>query len=177
MDKKYCLCLLVMLIVGFFYHSDNLKPSIIKDYPINMFMYKERLAIKNEGDTTAYKLYIDSIYKNKHVALSNSFIYSLRMAIIHNYTPANYDAYRTISVVYPRNMQMDSETKRLSIFLLKRGADRGDKRCLLEIKKMKIKYKEVPCSSKEKEDNLSLFLWLSKLTNLFEGDNLKWLED
>ena len=177
MDKKYCLCLLVMLVIGFFYHSDNLSPSIIEDYPINIFMYKERLAIKNEGDTSAYKLYIDSIYKNKHMALSNSFVYSLRMAIIHNYIPANYDAYKTISVVYPKNEQMDSETKRLCAFLLKRGADRGDKRCLLEIKRMKIKYREVPCPSEENDDNLPLELWLSKLTQVFKEDNLKWLED
>lgn len=66
------------------------------------------------------------------------------MAICYNYTPANYDAYRTIIAVYPNVDKMDEETKKLCVFFLKRGADLKDVRCLEVLKQLKVDYHKRP---------------------------------
>lgn len=117
--KKYISLLIVPFLFGFVLHCNKLKPKRIECFYVDSFMKKERNAIIEEGDTTAYKTYLVSVVKNKHIPRSNSFFYSFIMAICYNYTPANYDAYRTIMAVYPNANKMDEETKRLCVFFPK----------------------------------------------------------
>ena len=67
------------------------------------------------------------------------------MSISYDYPPANYDAYKTIVDVYPKGDSMDIETKKLCLFFLKRGADRGDKKCLELLEKQKVNYHRISC--------------------------------
>lgn len=142
--KKYISLLIVPFLFGFILHYDRLKPKRIECFYVDSFMKKERNAIIEEGDTTAYKTYLVSVVKNKHIPRSNSFFYSFIMAICYNYTPANYDAYRTIMAVYPNANKMDEDTKRLCVFFLKRGADYKDVRCLEVLKQLKVDYHKRP---------------------------------
>lgn len=142
--KKYISLLIVPFLFGFVLHCNKLKPKRIECFYVDSFMKKERNAIIEEGDTTAYKTYLVSVVKNKHIPRSNSFFYSFIMAICYNYTPANYDAYRTIMAVYPNANKMDEETKRLCVFFQKRGADYKDVRCLEVLKQLKVDYHKRP---------------------------------
>lgn len=117
--KKYISLLIVPFLFGFVLHCNKLKPKRIECFYVDSFMKKERNAIIEEGDTTAYKTYLVSVVKNKRIPRSNSFYYSFIMAICYNYPPANYDAYRTIMAVYPNANKMDEETKRLCVFFKK----------------------------------------------------------
>ena len=81
--KKYISLLIVPFLFGFVLHCNKLKPKRIECFYVDSFMKKERNAIIEEGDTTAYKTYLVSVVKNKHIPRSNSFFYSLwRYAII-----------------------------------------------------------------------------------------------
>ena len=142
--KKYISLLIVPFLFGFVLHCNRLKPKRIECFYVDSFMKKERNAIIKEGDTTAYKAYLASVIKNKRIPRSNSFYYSFVMAICYEYTPANYDAYRTIIAVYPNVNKMDEETKRLCVFFLKRGADLKDVRCLEVFKHLKVDYHKRP---------------------------------
>lgn len=142
--KKYISLLIVPFLFGFVLHCNKLKPKRIECFYVDSFMKKERNAIIKEGDTTAYKTYLVSVVKNKRIPRSNSFFYSFFMAICYNYTPANYDAYRTIIAVYPNVDKMDEETKKLCVFFLKRGADLKDVRCLEVLKQLKVDYHKRP---------------------------------
>lgn len=142
--KKYISLLIVPFLFGFVLHCNKLKPKRIECFYVDSFMKKERNAIIKEGDTTAYKTYLVSVVKNKRIPRSNSFFYSFFMAICYNYTPANYDAYRTIMAVYPNANKMDEETKKLCVFFLKRGADLKDVRCLEVLKQLKVDYHKRP---------------------------------
>ena len=142
--KKYISLLIVPFLFGFVLHCNKLKPKRIECSYVDTFMKKERNAIIKEGDTTAYKTYLVSVVKNKRIPRSNSFFYSFFMAICYNYTPANYDAYRTIIAVYPNVDKMDEETKKLCVFFLKRGADLKDVRCLEVLKQLKVDYHKRP---------------------------------
>lgn len=142
--KKYISLLIVPFLFGFVLHCNKLKPKRIECFYVDSFMKKERNAIIEEGDTTAYKAYLASVIKNKRIPRSNSFYYSFVMAICYEYTPANYDAYRTIIAVYPNVDKMDEETKKLCVFFLKRGADLKDVRCLEVLKQLKVDYHKRP---------------------------------
>lgn len=142
--KIYISLLIVPFLFGFVLHCNKLKPKRIECFYVDSFMKKERNAIIEEGDTTAYKAYLASVIKNKRIPRSNSFYYSFVMAICYEYTPANYDAYRTIIAVYPNVDKMDEETKKLCVFFLKRGADLKDVRCLEVLKQLKVDYHKRP---------------------------------
>ena len=144
MRKKNVFLLIIPFMLGFVFHYERLKPKSIKCFYIDTFMKKERNAIIEEGDTASYKIYLDSVIKNKHIPRSNSFFYSFIMAICYEYRPANYDAYRTIIAVYPNTNKMDEETKKLCVFFLKRGADLDDARCLEVLRQLKVDYHKRP---------------------------------
>ena len=146
-NKVMIYIIVLAFIAGFFFDYNNLKEEKDKKFFCSIFMEKERNAILEKGDTSAYKLYMDSIAKSNQIPLSNSFCYSCFMALYCNYIPANYDAYQTIMQVYPDSDSMDVDTKKLCVYFLKRGADRDDKRCLNILNKMYIKYQKVSCDT------------------------------
>lgn len=139
-NKSNIALIILAFLLGFFYHYNHLQKQPIKTYYFNAFMQKERLSIVENGDTCAYKLYMDSVVCNKRIPRSNSFFYSFIMDICYGYVPANYDAYRTLMAVYPDANTMDGDTEKLCIFLLRRGADNGDNRCSEALEKMNIGY-------------------------------------
>ena len=59
------------------------------------------------------------------------------MANMYDFTPANYDIYKTIVDTYAAfSCDMDERTKDFALFYLKRGAEKGDIRAQRELKKL-----------------------------------------
>lgn len=138
MKRRYLKFIIVLsFLIGFLSNIDNLKRKTIEVYYIDKFMEKEKIAVVEKGDTSAYKTLKASMEADGRIPRSSTFYYSMIMAIYFDYSPANYDAYKTIQDVYPHRETMDADTKKLCAFFLKRGADRDDNRCL-EIIKNKI---------------------------------------
>lgn len=155
MKTKHLLLMLVLsFIVGLMSNIYTFSPCVCETYYADSYMKKERIAILYGGDTCAYQLYMDSVRCNKRIPRSNSFVYSLRMAICNNYAPAHYDAYETIMKVYPDVGSMDAETKKLCVFLLKRGADRDELHCLDELKRWNVKYRKKSYLATDEERNV-----------------------
>lgn len=146
-NKTFILLVVLAFTAGFFTNYKTLRIGRYKRLYCEAFMKKERLAIIQKGDIASYKLYIDSVAKEKRIPLSNSFYYSFFMALNCNYGPANYDAYETIMKVYPCKDSMDVDTRKLCIFFLKRGLDRKDERCADILKKMKIECRALYCNT------------------------------
>ena len=130
MNTKYLALLIFTFLAGFFYINGHLQKAYDEVHYGSKQLVDEKIAIIEQGDTNAYENYIDSVSENKLIPRSNSFYYSFVMAISYNYSTANYDACKTIMAVYPDKDTMDVNTKKLCVFLLKRGADRNDKRCI-----------------------------------------------
>lgn len=164
--------LLMAFLMGFLFHSENLaKPCVDEDSYVSLYLRKERMAIMEQGDTLAYKVYMDSVRHDSHLSRSNTFLYSLKLATYYDYAPANYDAYETIMKVYPGVDSMDVETRKLCLFLLKRGADRGEKRCLQELKRRNINYRQICCFTESPDQYVGQ--WELFLRQLREAWNAK----
>lgn len=145
MKRRYLKSVILLsFLIGLLSKMDNLKRKTIEVYYIDKFMEKEKEAVVEKGDTSAYRVLKASMEADERIPLSSTFYYSMIMAIYFNYAPANYDAYKTIQDVYPNRDTMDVDTRKLCSFFLRRGADRGDKRCLEVIKKEHLEYREIP---------------------------------
>ena len=144
MKRRYLKFIIVLsFLIGFLSNIDNLKRKTIEVYYIDKFMEKEKIAVVEKGDTSAYKTLKASMEADGRIPRSSTFYYSMIMAIYFDYSPANYDAYKTIQDVYPHRETMDADTKKLCAFFLKRDADRDDNRCLEIIKKQNIPYRKI----------------------------------
>ena len=87
-----------------------------------------------EGDTTTYRLVVDSI-NDLTPEHPNYLGIAINMANKYGYIPANYDVYNCLKNVYELNGigNMDERTERLALEYFKRAIKFGDKRALNEL--------------------------------------------
>jgi hypothetical protein len=100
-----------------------------------------RERIIKDGDTMAYRHFVDSCQSTSLRPYSHYLFFSIVMANKYNYVPANYDIYVALNDVFLYNKKlgkMDKKTKALSIFYLKRGAYRGYQPAIIEMKKLRL---------------------------------------
>ena len=101
-------------------------PYLMNYKPLSLPGMEKRKAIMKHGDIVAYPTYL---------------FYSMVMANIYNYAPANYDVFEALNTLFsPRNKidSMDVNTARIAFFFLKRGKDMGDLKACMEWRKQEI---------------------------------------
>jgi hypothetical protein len=117
----------------------------------SFFMEKRTYWNILEGDTTTYRLVVDSI---NHLTPEhpNYLGIAINMANKYGYAPANYDVYNCLKNVYELNNlgKMDERTERLAMEYFKRSLTYGDKRVLNELK-CNLKLQEYVLRDEEKE--------------------------
>lgn len=111
------------------YFQKKLKKEFLPKIDTNKIVYK--------GDVSTYKALLDSVRNDPRVAYGNSsFIdYSLIMAHYYDYAPANYDVYTALVSVFGKE-DTDSNTMKMALFYLERGARKGDIPCIDKLKEI-----------------------------------------
>ena len=122
--KKTYYIIIAAFLLGFCFNIENLKSRVFSRCFIDAVLYKEKVAVLENGDTVSYKNMM-SMMKNDSIAQgTTSFYYSFLMATKYNYIPANFDVYTAHGLD-----SLDKNTKHMALFFLRRGADKGDLRC------------------------------------------------
>lgn len=126
----------ICFLLGFCINLKNLFNQAETQYYdiVDASSWWQKKAIIEKGDTSAYHHVIDSIQSHKKIPQGNSFYYAFLMATKYGYVPANYDAFCALKNVYNNIDSLDTETKRMALFFLHRGAKLGDKRCQALVK-------------------------------------------
>ena len=104
-----------------------------------------RVKIYEHGDVKSYKFLVDSCRSDKQ-NFSHYLFYSFIMANKYNYVPANYDVYKALVSAYsPRNGigRIDEKTKSIALFYLMRGAYKGHRPAIDELRRLGL---DVPSS-------------------------------
>lgn len=127
--KKTYYIIIAAFLLGFCFNIENLKPRVFSRCFIDAVLYKEKVAVLENGDTVSYK-YMMSMMKNDSIAQgTTTFYYSFLMATKYNYIPANFDVYTALINTAHSLDSLDKNTKHMALFFLRRGADKGDLRC------------------------------------------------
>lgn len=132
--KKNTIIFIILFFIGLVLNFQNLKPAedVGNDWKkLDSSCYKEKTLIIEHGDIDAYKKLLKhyKLYKNGKFDASSCFYYAFIMATKYEYFPANYDVYLSLIKPYGTVNSLDKNTKRLAVFFLYRGMNRGDKRC------------------------------------------------
>lgn len=117
------------------------KASITVLWPLSLPGMEKRKAIMKQGDIVAYHQLVDSVKRMRNMPYPTYLFYSMVMANIYNYAPANYDVFEALNTLFsPRNKidSMDVNTARIAFFFLKRGKDMGDLKACMEWRKQEI---------------------------------------
>jgi len=99
-----------------------------------------RVDIFKHGDVHSYKFLVDSCRLDKQ-NFSHYLFYSFIMANTYNYVPANYDVYRALTSAYSPSYgigKIDDKTKSIALFYLKRGAYKGYRPAIDELRRLGI---------------------------------------
>ncbi len=128
------ICLLIGIACG--YAVGNLLcPCYSVDKIAEVYPTETELDKLLDGDTLLYLAVMERCRKvpNYHNLMDISYV----MANMYDFTPANYDIYKTIVDTYAAfSCDMDERTKDFALFYLKRGAEKGDIRAQRELKKL-----------------------------------------
>ncbi len=118
------------------------EPPYLMNYkPLSLPGMEKRKAIMKHGDIVAYHQLVDSVKRMRNMPYPTYLFYSMVMANIYNYAPANYDVFEALNTLFsPRNKidSMDVNTARIAFFFLKRGKDMGDLKACMEWRKQEI---------------------------------------
>lgn len=133
----YMLCVIAGIICGYafmsYYRNCSSEPS--ERFYIAS---PEELSIARYGNIKVYNKIRDSIRKYNPECPDYIQI-AYKLANTYNYTPANYDIYLGLKEMFELNgIDMDMRTDSMAKFFLMRGAERGDKRAIEELTKLKI---------------------------------------
>ena len=139
MNKKITLALILLLsvsfgyIVGIWVFPCYSTEDMAKDIAMTSSEYNR---IIWHRDTISYEA-VRKRYQSIPNYHSLSAV-SMYMANVYDYVPANYDFYKELKDTFDENnIEMDKETKKLIMFYLRRGAQKGDQRAIEELKKRK----------------------------------------
>lgn len=94
--------------------------------------FYEKNKIVEQGDTACYFAVRDSIIHDYPLS-GTYFYYSVIMSTVYDYVPANYDAYKAIADaerIIKKEKIGSPITSPVALFFLRRGAEKGDKKCL-----------------------------------------------
>lgn len=115
----------------------------IDTYAIKMnIISKKQYLVKNWGDIKAYNQIVETVKNDKHFVYPDYLFYSIVMANMYNYVPANFDVYKALTDLFKQNKKlgkMDKETKKLAVFYLERGAYKGSINAIKEMKRLKLR--------------------------------------
>ena len=77
-----------------------------------------------------YRYYVDSIKKDFRFRYPDYFGKSVFFAHYYDYAPAYYDVYEALMTLYKNDTcAMDEHTRAMTAYYLRRGAEKGDKKC------------------------------------------------
>lgn len=122
--------------IGFIVYYEN-----IHQYDQVKHIPEIRERIIKDGDTMAYRHFVDSCQSISLRPYSHYLFFSIVMANKYNYVPANYDIYMALHDVFLYNKKlgkMDKKTRAMSMFYLKRGAYNGFQSAIVEMKKLRL---------------------------------------
>ena len=132
---NFILYAIIPFIIGFYIGWGNIyslyNTRIVVPLSASSSFY-EKKKIVEKGDTTCYVAVRDSIRKN-YPLCGTYFYYSVIMSTVYDYVPANYDAYKAIADAerFLKKAKKGSPiTSPIALFFLRRGAEKGDKKCV-----------------------------------------------